>query len=111
MRYFIIHNLAQDQPEVVRFAALLRGTESAWQALSYGLGSLAVFGEVGGIYLNLGLWAVSIYPAWLVLRHFGASKSPSDETDDGKTAPARDSPDASSVEEVQHVNFTSKVAV
>ncbi|KAK0610147.1 major facilitator superfamily domain-containing protein [Bombardia bombarda] len=72
--YFIIHNLAKDEAEVIRFAALLRGTESAWQAVSYGLSSLTVFAEVGGIYMNFGLWAVAIFPAWLVLRHFGASK-------------------------------------
>ncbi|KAK3317529.1 major facilitator superfamily domain-containing protein [Cercophora scortea] len=72
--YFIIHNLANDEAEVIRFAALLRGTESAWQAVSYGLSSITIFAEVGGIYMNFGLWAVSIFPAWLVLRHFGASK-------------------------------------
>ncbi|KAL2178371.1 major facilitator superfamily domain-containing protein [Thermothelomyces heterothallicus CBS 202.75] len=72
--YFIIHNLARDEAEVIRYAALLRGTESAWQALSYGLGSIAIFGEVGGVYLNFGLWAAAVLPAWLVLRHFGARK-------------------------------------
>ncbi|KAI6596971.1 hypothetical protein MCOR06_002274 [Pyricularia oryzae] len=74
-RYFFIHNLSQDEPDIIRYAALLRGTESAWQALSYGLSSLTIFGEVGGVYMNFGLWAVSIYPAWLVLRHLGVHKS------------------------------------
>ncbi|KAI6354320.1 hypothetical protein MCOR25_008674 [Pyricularia grisea] len=78
--YFFIHNLSQDEPEIIRYAALLRGTESAWQALSYGLSSLTIFGEIGGVYMNFGLWAVSIYPAWLVLRHFGVHKSTSVET-------------------------------
>ncbi|KAK0705742.1 major facilitator superfamily domain-containing protein [Apiosordaria backusii] len=72
--YFIIHNMAKDESEVVRYAALLRGTESAWQAVSYGLTSLAVFAEVGGVYINFGLWAIAIFPAWLVVREFGASK-------------------------------------
>ncbi|TLS30422.1 hypothetical protein PpBr36_02325 [Pyricularia pennisetigena] len=72
--YFFIHNLSRDEPEIIRYAALLRGTESAWQAVSYGLSSLTVFGEIGGVYMNFGLWAVSIYPAWLVLRHFGNVK-------------------------------------
>lgn len=71
--YFIIHNLSKDDAEVVRYTALLRGTESAWQALSYGLGSLTTFAEVGSIYINFGLWGISIFPVWLVLRHFGAS--------------------------------------
>lgn len=33
-RYFIIGNLAEDEEEVVRIAGLLRGTESAAQAVS-----------------------------------------------------------------------------
>ena len=33
-RYFIIHNLAKDEAEIIRFAALLRGTESAWYVSS-----------------------------------------------------------------------------
>ncbi|KAJ7512477.1 major facilitator superfamily transporter [Mycena galericulata] len=69
--YFIITNLAENEEEVIRYAALLRGTESAWQAVSYGLTSLTLFAEVGGIYMNFGLWAVAILPAWLLLRQFG----------------------------------------
>jgi hypothetical protein len=33
-RYFIVGNLARDEEEVVRFASLLRGMESASQAVS-----------------------------------------------------------------------------
>lgn len=70
-RYFIVQNMAEDEPQVIRYAALLRGTESAWQALSYGLESLTIFAEVGGVYMNFGLWALAIAPAWLVVQHFG----------------------------------------
>jgi len=104
-RYFVIHNLAEDEPDVIRYAALLRGTESAWQALSYGLGSLVVFGEVGGIYMNFGLWAVSIYPAWLVLRGFGSSRT---HVEDGHAAvsPAIvESPEATSGDEAKEVKI------
>ncbi|KAF2105628.1 major facilitator superfamily domain-containing protein [Lophiotrema nucula] len=69
--YFFITNLAKNEPEVIRYAALLRGTESAWQAVSYGLTSLTLFAEVGGVYFNFALWAVAIFPAWQVLKHFG----------------------------------------
>lgn len=69
--YFFIANLAEDEPQVIRYAALLRGTESAWQAVSYGVTSVTVFAEVGAVYWNFALWGVAIYPAWLVLRHFG----------------------------------------
>lgn len=71
VRYFIIHNIATNNDEVVRYAALLRGTESAWQAVSYGVSSITVVAQVGGVYANFALWAVSIVPAWLVVRHFG----------------------------------------
>lgn len=83
--YFIIHNLSRDEAEVIRYAALLRGTESAWQALSYGLTSLPVFGEVGGVYMNFGLWAVAVFPAWLVVKHFGAQKDQTELDVQGST--------------------------
>lgn len=73
-RYTIITNLADDEKEVIRYSALLRGVESAFQALSYGLTSTALFSEVGAIYMNFAIWGVSIIPAWMVLRHFGARK-------------------------------------
>lgn len=70
--YFVVQNLAgSDESQVIRYAALLRGTESAWQALSYGLESLTVFAQHGGVYMNFALWGVAIAPAWLVIRHFG----------------------------------------
>lgn len=68
---------------MIRYAALLRGTESAWQALSYGLESVTVFGEVGGVYLNFGLWGIAVLPAWLLLRHFGARKDGSGSGEGG----------------------------
>ncbi|KAL8792050.1 MAG: hypothetical protein Q9195_005391 [Heterodermia aff. obscurata] len=70
--YFIITNLAETEDQVIRYAALLRGTESAWQAVSYGLTSIPIMGSVGAVYINFGLWAVAIGPAWLLVRHFGA---------------------------------------
>ncbi|KAJ4393893.1 hypothetical protein N0V93_003109 [Gnomoniopsis smithogilvyi] len=71
--YFVVQNLAgTDEALVIRYSGLLRGTESAWQALSYGLESLTVFAQHGGIYMNFGLWAVAIIPAWFVVKHFGA---------------------------------------
>ena len=72
--YFIIGRLAVDEPEVIRYAALLRGSESAWQAVSYGITSLTLFAEVGAVYWNFALWGVAIWPAWLVLREFGVGE-------------------------------------
>lgn len=70
--FFIIHNLADNNDEVIRYSALLRGTESAWQAVSYGISSIAIIAQVGGVYANFALWALSIGPAWLVVRQFGS---------------------------------------
>ncbi|KZT66503.1 DUF895 domain membrane protein [Daedalea quercina L-15889] len=69
--YFIVGNLAQSEAEVVRIAGLLRATESASQAVSYGLNSIPIFADVGGVYLNFGLWAISLFPGWLVVRQIG----------------------------------------
>jgi hypothetical protein len=69
--YFVVASLAKNEAEVIRYSGLLRGTESAVQAVSYGLGSIAVMGEAGCTYINFGLWAVSLYPAWLVIRRIG----------------------------------------
>ena len=77
--YFIVTHLAGDETEVIRYAALLRGTESAWQAVSYGLTSIKIFAEAGAIYMNFSLWAIAILPVWLVIRHFGGEKDQSRE--------------------------------
>lgn len=80
-RYFVVQNLADnDETQVIRYAALLRGTESGWQALSYGLESLTVFAQHGGVYFNFALWAISLAPAWFVVRHFGTGKETSIES-------------------------------
>jgi len=87
--YFFVTNLATNEEDVVRYAALLRGTESGWQALSYGLTSLTLWAEVGAVYGNFFLWAISIFPAYLVLKKFGVQtavahlESPADR----KTSP------------------------
>ncbi|KAJ5666832.1 hypothetical protein N7462_011241 [Penicillium macrosclerotiorum] len=69
--FFLVGNLADDHEEVIRIAGLLRGTESAAQAVSYGLSSVSVMAAVGSIYLNFGLWAIGIPFAWLIVREIG----------------------------------------
>lgn len=71
--YFVIGSLAKNDAEVIRYAGLLRGTESAAQAVSYGLTSVKVMGSVGCIYLNFGLWALALAPAWMVIKEIGVS--------------------------------------
>jgi len=89
-RFFLAGNLADNNEEVVRIAGLLRGTESAAQTVSvrscspiskfsrkltrkiqYGLSSVSIMASVGDIYLNFGLWAVAILPAWLIVKEIG----------------------------------------
>ncbi|KAI6084739.1 major facilitator superfamily domain-containing protein [Hypoxylon rubiginosum] len=76
--YFIIDQISSSPQETIRLAALLRGTESAWQAVSYGLNAVPIIASVGGPYINFGLWGISIIPAWLIIKDFGASDGKSD---------------------------------
>ncbi|KAJ5925201.1 hypothetical protein N7454_007840 [Penicillium verhagenii] len=69
--FFLVGNLADDDEEVVRIAGLLRGTESAAQAVSYGLSSVTIMAAVGSVYLNFVLWAIAILPAWLLVKEVG----------------------------------------
>lgn len=71
--YFVIGEIARSEGEIVRIAALLRGTESAWQAVSYGLNAVPIFAQVGGVYLNFALWFIAVVPAWLVIRKISIS--------------------------------------
>lgn len=86
-------NLADEQEEIVRIAGLLRGTESAAQAVSvcstlqvfsfwlpkltsdiqYGLSSISIMAAVGNPYLNFGLWGLAILPSWLIVKEVGHS--------------------------------------
>jgi hypothetical protein len=68
--FFVVGNLADNEEEVVRISALLRATESAAQAVSYGLNSIEILAAVGGTYINFGLWAAALLPAWLVIKEF-----------------------------------------
>ncbi|KAI1206906.1 major facilitator superfamily domain-containing protein [Annulohypoxylon truncatum] len=76
--YFIIGQISSGPEETIRLAALLRGTESAWQALSYGLNAIPVIASVGGPYINFGLWGAAIIPVWFVIRDFGVDKEKTD---------------------------------
>ncbi|KAI1808215.1 hypothetical protein F4811DRAFT_571247 [Daldinia bambusicola] len=76
--YFIISQLSSNPQETIRLAALLRGTESTWQAVSYGLNAIPIIAAVGGPYINFGLWGASLLPAWLVIKDFGTDEDKSD---------------------------------
>ncbi|KAJ4181521.1 hypothetical protein NW755_011058 [Fusarium falciforme] len=90
--FFIIGQISTSPQETVRLSALLRGTESAWQALSYGLNALPIFATVGSTYLNFGLWGLSLFPAWLVIKKLGTGNDqldaePQGDSEEGQTTP------------------------
>lgn len=39
----------------------------------YGLNSVPVFADVGGVYLNFGLWALALLPGWLIVKEIGVT--------------------------------------
>jgi hypothetical protein len=39
----------------------------------YGLSSVNIMAAVGSVYLNFGLWAVAILPAWLIVKQIGVA--------------------------------------
>jgi MFS family permease len=61
--YFVISQLAKSSSEIIRYAALLRWTESAWQAVSYELNSIHIFAAVRGVYLNFAVYGLALVPA------------------------------------------------
>ncbi|CAI6074943.1 unnamed protein product [Clonostachys chloroleuca] len=83
--YFIMQHLSNNEEEVVRYSAILRATESAWQAISYGIGSQTIIAECGAAYINFGLWGIAIFPAWLVLRKIGTGELKSSTTEPEET--------------------------
>lgn len=40
-------------------------------SIKYGLSSVNIMAAVGSIYLNFGLWAIAILPAWLIVKQIG----------------------------------------
>lgn len=41
--------------------------------LQYGLNAIPIMGSIGSVYLNFGLWAIAIFPAWLVIKEIGVT--------------------------------------
>lgn len=42
-------------------------------SLQYGLSSVNIMAAVGSVYLNFGLWAIAILPAWLIVKQVGVA--------------------------------------
>lgn len=73
--FWLCGELAETKEEVVRIAGLLRATESASQAVSYGLSSLPAFAHLYSAVVNLGMWGIAIVPGWMIVRQVGVKYS------------------------------------
>lgn len=74
MNYWIASGLSDDPADLIRLTAIIRGVESAGQAVSYGLNSTGfVLDGVAG--LNLGLLAVSMPLCYVVVNQLGITPS------------------------------------
>ncbi|GAA6052025.1 hypothetical protein JCM3770_002327 [Rhodotorula araucariae] len=69
--YFVCGALVTAPADILRIGGLLRATESAAQAVSYGLNSLPAFQDIGAASLNFALWGIALFPAWLVVSKIG----------------------------------------
>ena len=69
--YFIVSAINDDDGgQTVRLASIVRGVESAGQALSYGINATSWrLDAVAG--LNFGLYGLCLLPAWVVVRGVG----------------------------------------
>ncbi|KAI8677178.1 hypothetical protein LRP88_09794 [Fusarium phalaenopsidis] len=80
-QYFLIGQISTGPQDTIRLASIFRAVESAWQAVSYGLGSVPIMAAVGSAYINFGLWGLSLFPAWLVIRRIGEVDKGESETE------------------------------
>ncbi|ORY91542.1 major facilitator superfamily domain-containing protein [Leucosporidium creatinivorum] len=71
--YFVCGTLVEEPADIIRIGGLLRATESAAQAVSYGLNAIESFGLIGASALNFALWGVAVIPAWLVIKEIGVT--------------------------------------
>ena len=70
LNYWLIGNISDDPAEVIRLASIIRAVESAGQCVSYGVNSTGWrLDAVAG--LCTAQWALSVLPAWLVIRKIG----------------------------------------
>ncbi|CAD6887778.1 unnamed protein product [Tilletia controversa] len=68
--YFLVGAINDDPSELIRLTSIVRGVESAGQAVSYGINSTGFrLDAVAGI--NMGLWGICLLPAWIVVRKVG----------------------------------------
>lgn len=83
--------------DIIRIAALLRGTESAAQAVSYGINSTSLVMSAASA-INFGLWGLALVPGWLVVREISDEQPSLDNLRAPEESAGRDAKDASELE-------------
>ncbi|KAJ6012866.1 hypothetical protein N7522_003221 [Penicillium canescens] len=71
--YWVVGTINKSGGEVVRPSAVIRGIESARQAISYGINSINQdqFPLSGAVAVNMSFFVVCIIPSWPVIRRVG----------------------------------------
>lgn len=69
--YWLIGTINRDGGDIVRLSAVVRGVESAGQAISYGINSIDSFKLSGAVAVNLSLFAACIIPSAFVILRVG----------------------------------------
>ena len=71
--YWLVGTINKSGGEVVRLSAVIRGIESAGQAISYGINSINQdqFPLSEAVAVNMSVFVVCIIPSWLVIRRVG----------------------------------------
>lgn len=70
VNYWIVSGISDDPEDVIRLTSIIRGVESAGQAVSYGINSTPLrLDAIAGI--NLAQLLIAVIPAWFVVRKLG----------------------------------------
>ncbi|BCS28449.1 uncharacterized protein APUU_70019S [Aspergillus puulaauensis] len=69
--YWLIGTVNRDGGDIVRLSAVVRGVESAGQAISYGINSIDTFSLSGAVAVNLSFFAACIIPSAFVVFRVG----------------------------------------
>ena len=69
--YWLIGTINRDGGDIIRLSAVVRGVESAGQAISYGINSIDTFPLSGAVAVNLSFFAACIIPSAFVIWNVG----------------------------------------
>lgn len=69
--YWLVGTINRDGADLVRLSAVIRGIESAGQAISYGINSIDTFALSGAVAVNLSFFAACIIPSAVVIYKVG----------------------------------------